>query len=78
MSASGGYGPTRVAAGIVGLVDLTIGARAEDVLRAHMARRRPALQGHPPRRRLGGQGTGGPQQPHQSAASSLSRSCQIP
>ena len=37
MSASGGYGTTRVAAGIVGLVDLTLGARAEEVLRAHMA-----------------------------------------
>ena len=37
MSASGGYGHTRVAAGIVGHVDLTIGARAEEVLRAHMA-----------------------------------------
>jgi L-fuconolactonase len=34
MSASGAYGPTRVAAGIVGLVDLTIGDRAEEVLRA--------------------------------------------
>jgi hypothetical protein len=33
MSASGAYGPTRVAAGIVGLVDLTIGARAEEMLR---------------------------------------------
>src|SRR5215510_5241161 len=28
---------TRVAAGIVGLVDLTIGARAEEILAAHMA-----------------------------------------
>jgi L-fuconolactonase len=37
MSASGGYGPTRVAAGIVGLVDLTLGGEAEDVLRAHVA-----------------------------------------
>lgn len=37
MSASGAYGPTRVAAGIVGLVDLTIGARAEEVLALHMA-----------------------------------------
>lgn len=36
MSASGGYGPTRAAAGIVGFVDLTIGARAEEVLRRHM------------------------------------------
>jgi predicted TIM-barrel fold metal-dependent hydrolase len=37
MSASGAHGPTRVAAGIVGLVDLTLGARAEEVLHAHMA-----------------------------------------
>ena len=37
MSASGAYGATRVAAGIVGLVDLTMGARAEEVLRAHMS-----------------------------------------
>jgi predicted TIM-barrel fold metal-dependent hydrolase len=45
MSASGGYGPTRAAAGIVGLVDLTIGARAEEVLRAHMAAAGPRLKG---------------------------------
>ena len=45
MSASGGYGPTRVAAGIVGLVDLTIGARAEEVLRAHMAAAGPRFKG---------------------------------
>ena len=37
MAASGFYGATKVAAGIVGMVDLTLGARAEDVLRAHMA-----------------------------------------
>jgi predicted TIM-barrel fold metal-dependent hydrolase len=36
MSASGGYGPTRVCAGIVGHVDLTIGARAREVLEAHI------------------------------------------
>jgi predicted TIM-barrel fold metal-dependent hydrolase len=36
MSASGGYGPTRAAAGIVGTADLTIGARVEEVLRAQM------------------------------------------
>ena len=36
MSASGAYGPTRVAAGIVGTADLTIGARVEEVLRAQM------------------------------------------
>ena len=45
MSASGGYGPTRVAAGIVGLVDLTMGARAEEVLRAHMAVAGPRFKG---------------------------------
>jgi predicted TIM-barrel fold metal-dependent hydrolase len=37
MSASGVYGDVRIAAGIVGHVDLRIGARAEDVLRAEMA-----------------------------------------
>lgn len=36
-SASGAYGPTRVAAGIVGLADLRLGGRVEEVLRAHMA-----------------------------------------
>ena len=35
MSASGQYGPTRVAAGIVSTVDLRIGAAAGDVLDAH-------------------------------------------
>ena len=45
LSASGGYGATRVAAGIVGLVDLTIGARAEEVLRAHMAAAGPRFKG---------------------------------
>ena len=45
MSASGAYGPTRVAAGIVGLVDLTIGGRAEEVLRAHMAAAGPRFKG---------------------------------
>ncbi|MBI2802690.1 MAG: amidohydrolase family protein [Gammaproteobacteria bacterium] len=37
MSASGMYGPTRIAAGIVGFVDLTLGTRAEPVLEAHVA-----------------------------------------
>ena len=45
MSASGAYGPTRAAAGIVGLVDLTIGARAEEVLRAHIAAAGPRFKG---------------------------------
>jgi L-fuconolactonase len=37
MSASGGYGPTRVAEGIVGHADLTLGARVRDVLEAEIA-----------------------------------------
>jgi L-fuconolactonase len=36
MSASGQYGPTRVAAGIVGFADLTLGERVEPVLEAHL------------------------------------------
>jgi predicted TIM-barrel fold metal-dependent hydrolase len=36
MSDSGGYGPTRIAAGIVGFADLTLGDRVEPVLQAHM------------------------------------------
>jgi predicted TIM-barrel fold metal-dependent hydrolase len=37
MSASGGYGKTRIAAGIIGTVDLRIGDAAADVLDAHIA-----------------------------------------
>ena len=37
MAASGAYGRTRVAAGIVGMADLTLGARVEEVLAAHVA-----------------------------------------
>ena len=37
MSASGVYGKTRVAAGIVGFADLLLGARARDVMEAHIA-----------------------------------------
>ena len=37
MSDSGGYGATRVAAGIVGHVDLRLGALARNVLEAHIA-----------------------------------------
>jgi predicted TIM-barrel fold metal-dependent hydrolase len=37
MSASGNYGPCRVAEGIVGWADLTIGARVRDVLEAQIA-----------------------------------------
>ena len=36
MSASGGFGPTRVCAGIVGHADLTLGAPVREVLEAHM------------------------------------------
>jgi L-fuconolactonase len=37
MSASGRYGPARIAAGIIGTVDLRIGDASADVLDAHMA-----------------------------------------
>lgn len=37
MSASGRYGPTRVAAGIVSFADLTLGDRVGDVLDAHLS-----------------------------------------
>ena len=37
MSATGDYGPTKVAAGIVGLADLRLGSRVEPVLQAHIA-----------------------------------------
>src|SRR5262245_43946402 len=36
MSASGGYGPTKVCLGIVGHADLTLGAAVEAVLEAHL------------------------------------------
>jgi predicted TIM-barrel fold metal-dependent hydrolase len=36
MSASGGYGPAKICAGIVGHVDLRLGDRARDVLEAHI------------------------------------------
>ena len=36
MGASGAYGPIRVAAGIVGFADLTLGAAVEEVLAAHL------------------------------------------
>ena len=36
-SASGRYGPTRACAGIVGMVDLTLGDRVEPLLEAHIA-----------------------------------------
>ena len=37
MAASGGYGPTQVAAGIVGYADLTLGAAVGELLDAHMS-----------------------------------------
>ncbi len=37
MSASGGFGPCRIAEGIVGHADLTIGTRVRDVLEAEIA-----------------------------------------
>lgn len=36
MSASGGYGPTRICAGIVGYANLRLGAGVEEVLEAHI------------------------------------------
>src|SRR5690349_13612371 len=36
MSASGGYGPTRVCDGIVGFADLRLGAAVDEVLEAHI------------------------------------------
>lgn len=36
MSASGGYGPARLCAGIVGFADLTLGAAVDEVLTAHL------------------------------------------
>ena len=37
MSASGAYGPTRVAAGIIGFAELTLGARVEEALQMSIA-----------------------------------------
>ena len=37
MAAGGRYGPTRIAAGIVGMADLTLGAAVEEVLTAQVA-----------------------------------------
>jgi hypothetical protein len=38
MSASGAYGPTRIAAGIVGFAELRLGERVDAVLEAHVQR----------------------------------------
>ena len=45
MSASGGYGDTRVAAGIVGFADLCLGTAVRDVLEAHVAAARGRFRG---------------------------------
>lgn len=44
MSASGGYGPTRACAGIVGYADLTLGSAVAEVLDAHL-RASPRFRG---------------------------------
>ena len=70
MSASGLYGPTRVCAGIVGHADLTLGARARDVLEAHIAAGGGRFRGI---RHSGGWDPSPdvPQRPHQPAAGPL-------
>ena len=45
MSASGGYGDTRVAAGIVGFADLCLGSAAREVLQAHIGAARGRFRG---------------------------------
>jgi L-fuconolactonase len=45
MSASGGYGETRVAAGIVSFADLCLGAAVREVLEAHIDAARQRLRG---------------------------------
>ena len=47
MTASGGYGKTRVCAGIVGYADLALGAAVEKVLEAHDRGRRRPVSRHP-------------------------------
>ena len=77
MSASGGYGPCRVAEAIIGHADLTLGARVRDVLEAADRGRRRALPRHPLRRVVGRQR--GDQQirlPRRAAAPGAR--CQIP
>ncbi len=44
-SASGGYGPTRACAGIVGMVDLTLGDRVAPLLEEHLAAARDRFRG---------------------------------
>ncbi len=45
MSASGGFGPTRAAAGIVGFADLCLGAAVRDVLESHIEAARERFRG---------------------------------
>ena len=72
MSASGVYGQTRVAAGIIGTADLRLGDRvAERARRADRRGWRP-LPRHPPGRRLGRR-SGRAAAPHQSGARACSR-----
>ena len=42
VSASGRHGPTRACAGIIGMVDLTLGDKVEPLLEAHQRHRRAA------------------------------------
>ena len=67
MSASGMYGSTRVAAGIVGFADLTLGDRVEPVLEAHLARAAGASAACGTRRR------GTPTRPSATARSPAAR-----
>ena len=53
MSASGNYGPCRVAEAIIGHADLTLGARVRDVLEAQIAVARRTVPRHPLRRVVG-------------------------
>jgi L-fuconolactonase len=45
MSASGGYGPSRICAGIVGFANLLLGAEVDRVLEAHLAAARERFRG---------------------------------
>ena len=53
MSAAGGYGTTKVCAGIVGHADLRLGARVQRGAGGAYPRRRRPLPRHPPHHRLG-------------------------
>ena len=76
MSASGRYGATRVAAGIVGFADLTLGERVGAVLDAHLAAS-PRFRGI--RHAAGWDASDRrPQLPHESAAAASSRRARLP